>query len=332
MIKVSFIVIAYNIESYIKQCLTSIIGQTLEDIEIIVVNDGSDDNTLNNIESAAKYDNRLKVISQKNKGASEARKTGLNISSGKYIVFIDGDDWIESTLAEELYNLAEKKLVDIICFNYYIEYENKTKEKFVDNNYENIQSDKYLNLILEQKITHNLCNKFIRKSYINKTMFNTVCETSMGEDLAANVVLGIENPKVIMIDKAYYYYYQRSTSTMHKSSRKLLEIETTLNYIENILKQANLFEKYKEQVDFLWFMHCYLARIVYCEVKIDENHRMIYDIWKKKNLNIKNNKFSKEYMKKISIPKKIIKLAFDFNYSFGVFLLKIAHKILKIKY
>lgn len=332
MTKVSFIVIGYNIENYIERCLLSILNQTLKDIEVIVVNDGSSDKTLEKMKEIKKNDIRVSIINQTNKGANEARKSGLLLAKGEYIVFVDGDDWIEKTLSEELYPLARKYMSDIICYDYYIKYDNKSKERFIDKKYTNIQGDKYLKLVLEQKISHNLCNRFIKKSYIDKTTFNKVCGTSMGEDLAGNIVLGIYEPKVIMVDKAYYYYYQRNTSTMNKSSDKLLQIEATLNYIEKILKEFNIFQKYNKQVEFLWFKHCYLELVVGCKVRIDDVHRKIYKCWKNKNIHVGNNIYCKKYMENISMFRRCIKYGFDFNYNFGAFLLRVEHKIRGIKY
>ena len=100
--KVSVIIPAYNIEDYIGRCLESIIKQTLKDIEIIVVNDGSNDNTLAIINVFARKDNRIKIVDKKNKGSIEARKSGFKVANGEFILFIDGDDWIENDCLEIL--------------------------------------------------------------------------------------------------------------------------------------------------------------------------------------------------------------------------------------
>ncbi|MDU4936124.1 MAG: glycosyltransferase family A protein, partial [Peptostreptococcaceae bacterium] len=101
--KVSIIIAAYNIEDYINRCLNSIVNQSFKDIEIIVVNDGSTDNTINIINNFAKNDVRIKVIDKKNGGLIEARKSGLARASGEYILFLDGDDWLHIEAIEKLY-------------------------------------------------------------------------------------------------------------------------------------------------------------------------------------------------------------------------------------
>lgn len=115
--KVSVIIPAYNIEDYIEDCLNSIIGQTLKDIEIICVNDGSTDSTLNILNDYAKKDSRVKVVSQENGGQSLARNSGLTIASGKYVYFMDGDDILDSVTLEEVYNTAAEKDLDVVYFD-----------------------------------------------------------------------------------------------------------------------------------------------------------------------------------------------------------------------
>ena len=135
--KVSVIIPIYNIEKYIIQCLNSIIKQKLKEIEIIVVNDGSSDNSLQIALNFSKNDNRVIILSQINRGLSEARNTGVKYSKGKYIYFIDGDDYLDENCLLDLYNQAIKNNLDIIFFN---------AEPFLDD--------------LKEKININLMNIF----------------------------------------------------------------------------------------------------------------------------------------------------------------------------
>lgn len=115
MPKVSVIVPIYNVEIYLARCLDSLINQTLEDIEIICVNDGSTDNSTQILEDYAKKDNRIKIITQVNSGLSEARNTGVRNSSGDYIGFVDSDDYVDSDYFEKLYIAASDNNADIAC-------------------------------------------------------------------------------------------------------------------------------------------------------------------------------------------------------------------------
>ncbi len=115
-IKVSIIVPVYNVEKYLQSCMDSLVNQTLEDIEIICVNDGSTDNSLEILESYAKKDSRIKVFTIENSGNSIARNYGIKIAKGKYVGFVDSDDYINETMFEKLYNSCEQNDLDLaIC-------------------------------------------------------------------------------------------------------------------------------------------------------------------------------------------------------------------------
>ncbi|MDR2342227.1 MAG: glycosyltransferase, partial [Campylobacteraceae bacterium] len=119
-IKVSVIIPVYNVESYLKQCLDSVINQTLKDIEIICVDDGSTDNSLAILNEYAQKDKRITVLSQKNSGAGVARNRGLAIAKGEYIHFMDSDDYLADNIYDKLYNMAEKNDLDIIRGKAYV--------------------------------------------------------------------------------------------------------------------------------------------------------------------------------------------------------------------
>lgn len=119
---ISIIVPVYNVEKYLPQCLDSIIGQTYSNIEIICVNDGSPDNSIDILTDYAHRDSRIKIVSQKNKGLSSARNTGLHYASGDYIMFVDSDDWIELDTCEK----ALQEDVDVVFWPYYREYGKKS--------------------------------------------------------------------------------------------------------------------------------------------------------------------------------------------------------------
>ena len=116
-IKISVIVPVYNVEKYLLECLDSIINQTLKEIEIICVNDGSTDNSLSILKEYASKDNRIILIDKENEGLGYTRKVGLDNATGKYILFCDSDDFYsELTAFEELYNYIEKVKVDVVIF------------------------------------------------------------------------------------------------------------------------------------------------------------------------------------------------------------------------
>ena len=125
-IKVSFVVPIYNTGEYLMFCLSSLIRQTLKDIEIICVDDGSSDNSREIIQDFAQKDSRIKIVLQEHKGTAVARNIGLQTAEGEYVHFVDSDDWIVDNCAEVLYNKAKNLNLDLVCFNV-ANYDNKTK-------------------------------------------------------------------------------------------------------------------------------------------------------------------------------------------------------------
>lgn len=116
-IKVSVIIPVYNVSKYLRQCLDSVVLQTLTDIEIICVDDGSTDNSLDILYEYSNKDKRFKVIRQDNCGAGKARNTGLKVAKGKYLIFLDADDFSEKEMLEKAYQKAEKQNAEIVVFN-----------------------------------------------------------------------------------------------------------------------------------------------------------------------------------------------------------------------
>ena len=138
-IKVSVIVPVHNTEKYLKQCLDSLINQTLKDIEIICVDDGSTDSSLQILQQYSSKDHRLKVISQKREGAGSARNKGLAVARGKYLSFLDSDDFFELDMLEQMYNCSEKYNTDIVICksrtfnNGYFKDQNNIKDDLLPN-------------------------------------------------------------------------------------------------------------------------------------------------------------------------------------------------------
>jgi glycosyltransferase involved in cell wall biosynthesis len=129
--KVSIIVPVYNTEKYLIKCLDSLIFQTLNEIEIICVNDGSQDNSLEILYDYAREDKRIRVINQANSGVSNAKNNAIDIAIGEFITFVDSDDWIEKNHCEVLYKTIKENEADVVMFSYYREYENKCLIKHV---------------------------------------------------------------------------------------------------------------------------------------------------------------------------------------------------------
>lgn len=129
MEKVSIIIPVYNVEKYLPKCLDSVLGQTYADLEIICVDDGTPDRSAAVILSYAEKDGRIKLISQKNQGLSGARNTGIKSATGEYIVFLDGDDWLDPKTVETAVSTAEKNNADVVMWSYVREFSDRSDEK-----------------------------------------------------------------------------------------------------------------------------------------------------------------------------------------------------------
>ena len=116
MIKVSVIIPVYNVQAYLRQCMDSVTGQTLRDIEIICVNDESTDDSLQILEEYVAKDKRVQIITQKNAGAGAARNNGMRHAKGKYLSFLDADDFFEPDMLEKAYEQAEKDQSDFVVY------------------------------------------------------------------------------------------------------------------------------------------------------------------------------------------------------------------------
>ena len=134
--KVSVIIPVYNVEEYLQECLDSVVNQTLKEIEIICVDDGSTDNSLEILKEYAQKDNRITVIMQENLHAGVARNAGLSQAKGEYVHFLDSDDWVDKNTYEELSSLIKKKKVNFMKFKSYT-YDNKEKRN-INNSYTDI--------------------------------------------------------------------------------------------------------------------------------------------------------------------------------------------------
>ena len=185
---ISVIIPAYNIEKYIARCLESVCRQTYSNLEIIVVDDGSSDNTGRIADDFAKKDKRITVIHKENAGVSAARNTGLDFAQGDYIGFVDGDDLIEPDMYELLMHNALKYQADIshcgyqMVFTNRVDYYHNTGEIFVQDNSQGVYD-----LVKADKVEPGLWNKLYRKDLIGKSRLDE--NIRINEDLLFNYLL-----------------------------------------------------------------------------------------------------------------------------------------------
>lgn len=245
--KVSIVVPMYNSESTIGKCIESILQQTLSELEIILVNDGSTDNTLDICKKYSKRDSRIVVISQENKGLISARKRGVEVSSAGIIGFVDSDDWIEKDMYENLYKIYNKYDVDLVSsgiFRDYIEeqYTNDVLDNFEQGYYENINETIYPYMLWNKTINDfgiycTLVNKIFKKEIL-KSVYNNIDERVFyGEDCLTFFSYIMQCQKVYILNKSYYHYIIKHNSMCSKIDDRLL---TNTYYLYKGLEKAFL--------------------------------------------------------------------------------------------
>lgn len=242
--KVSVIVAAYNIQDYIVKCLESIAKQTYKNLEVIVVDDGSGDDTGKLADEFAENDNRFIVIHKENGGVSSARNRGIDIASGDFIGFVDGDDTIEIDMYEILINNAIKYDADISHCGYKVVENNKETlfygtEKFI------IQDRKkgLINLFEGSLIEPSLCNKIFKSNIVGDIRLDE--SIKINEDLYFNVLLFNKSNKSVFEDKTKYNYMKRECSATTSSLNDVRRVTDPLKVYEMIV------DLYKNDTDIL---------------------------------------------------------------------------------
>ena len=247
-LKVSVIVPVYNAENYLRKCLNSIINQSLKDIEIICVNDGSTDNSLEILETYSSEDSRIVIYNQENQGPAKAREIGISISKGEYIGFVDSDDFIDNKYFELLYKNAKKYDADISMTDNVILYSNgscKKKKCGVSSIAKIVTSaDDKAKIIISTGICS---NKIYKKSFIEKTGL-AYTGHHPGEDNVFTAAAVINADKIAVLHNAKYFYVQVENSIVHRlKDRSSFTIFNNYKYIDEwIDSQINLSETEKE--------------------------------------------------------------------------------------
>ncbi|MDT0642281.1 glycosyltransferase family 2 protein [Zunongwangia sp. F363] len=236
---ISIIVPIYNAENYLFNCIESILGQSYQKFQIILVDDGSTDNSLSICTKFASNDGRIKVLTKSNGGVSSARNAGLKNSTGKYILQIDADDILLDDALLELVTQAENNGSDIVIGDYIIE---NSSSKDIVRHKPIIDYDHLLLMILEGKVHAALWNKLISKKLFYGLQFEEGRDYM--EDKLILIKILTKKPKVSTLHKTVYRYIQRETSYSNKlSSESFLAYEFVINQSEKLLSENPQFLK-----------------------------------------------------------------------------------------
>ena len=252
-ILLSIIVPIYNVEKYLKQCIESILVQTYTNIEIILVDDGSPDNCPTICDNYKKIDDRIRVIHKRNGGLVSARKAGLEIASGEFIGFVDGDDWVEAPMFQDMIYYADKFDVDIVASGHKEELGGKVVEILYNNlpcglyKKDDLKKQLYPRMLYFGKFSQfgvfsYLWNKIFRREVLYKNQMDVDNKIFMAEDAACTYPTILDANSIYISDSTYYRYRQRVDSMVKTRNIDLSELERY-----NLLYK-NLYLNFKKSV------------------------------------------------------------------------------------
>ena len=287
MPKVSIIVPVYNEEEYVSTCLISLINQTLDDIEIILIDDNSTDNSLNILlDYAKKYPNIKVYHNEKNIGQGASRNRGLSLATGEYIGFVDSDDYIRNTMYEDMYkavlnnNYPEVVTTEIMFVkddsyaSRDLEFLARGKEKII-----NPMLDK--NAVISESPA--VCNKIFRRDTLKDFYF---VEDSLFEDIPFSYTKYMEASKVVTVSSINYFYRRDInrgvSSTNYRENSHITDIFKVLDRLESDMRKSSRYEVFKDEIK--------LIQLAYSLIRVEEVNNWQVDM-DKKNL-IKDKMFS----------------------------------------
>ena len=261
MAKVSVIIPVYNVEKYLRECLESVVNQTLKDIEIICVNDGSTDSSALILDEYARNDNRIKVYTQENQGQGAARNMALELAQGDYIAFVDSDDWLEVSALEELYKFITEKRAEAVVFDF-VECSEQTGKKKFENFARKIKKHYHYDLLkkgcfswqnLKRHCLLNLTDAAWHKIYSREFLIKNgikfgTCRFNE-DDIFSHKVFFCAS-KIYYLARYLYNYRARMNSSVNMLSNERFKIFETVAQTAQFLKEKGLelgveFSEYK---------------------------------------------------------------------------------------
>lgn len=257
-IKISIIVPVFNIEKYIERCLLSLVNQTLQEIEILCIDDGSTDESAQIIDSLQKqYPDKIKVFHIENKGVSNARNIGLEKAQGEYIGFVDGDDYVRSDMYEKLYNKALEEKSDIVSSSYVSLFEKKSHiihsgdmEFYGKSVYDSPQ-------LLACDVSF-LWNKIYKRSMLEEHNLKFKALRIFEDMLFVDESFLVAN-RISKVDEPFYYYRRvRLGSATNVFSEKFFDLFNALELLFDFYKNYNAFEQFNEMLLFITLNHSFI--------------------------------------------------------------------------
>lgn len=349
--KVSIVVPVYNIEKYITRCVDSLLNQTYKNIEVICVDDGSKDKSLSILNEYAKKDSRLVIISKENGGVSSARNLGIKKARGEYITFVDGDDFIDINMIEEMINIQKETNADIVKCSYVKDYiykqipYNMNLENEI-NVYDSSNIEELYNHFMKKYILNSMCCQIIKTEIIKDNNLCVDTNYVYGEDARFNYELYTNIKKAILIDRPYYhYFYNDNSATTIKSEEKITRrIKEALSLYDSLyeyIKKWNMDTEENRQTiagrvikEFIYRSRelFTLSSQGYSKKQITELVTKLYSDDKlQKSLKLNNNRTIDFAEKELQMYSKYVLCGNIQNYvSFGIYVHKVKNILKKI--
>lgn len=308
MPEVSVIVPVYNVEKYLERCLNSLVNQTLQNIEIIIVNDGTKDNSEEIIKKfIEKYPQKIVYLKKENGGLSDARNYGMPYAKGEYIAFLDSDDYVEKDIYKEMYELAKKENSDMVECDFLWEYPNKIRED-IGQTYNGKKE-------MLEKVRVVAWNKLIRRSILEETKIQFP-KGLRYEDVEFTYKLIPYLEKVSFLKKLYIHYTQRDNSIINVQNEKTKEIFTVLDNVINYYKENDLYEEYKVELEYVYTRYLLCSSLLRIVKIQDKNIRktLLKTTWENLNTKFPNWKNNEILKKNQTLKDKYIKSVNKFTY------------------
>lgn len=315
--KVSIIVPVYNVENYLAKCLESLVNQTFQNIEVLIINDGSKDNSEKIIqEYVQKFPTKLKAYTKENGGLSDARNFGIDKATGCYIGFVDGDDYVTETMFEEMVDLAEKHNAEmVICNIQKVDEFGHVTQKLtqIPNVPEKVDLNAHFSIFSD--LSYFACNKLFRKELFAHKRFKKGVHF---EDIQLVPQLLLECSTLAQTQKFHYQYLERTNSITKTHTEKGLDILRAVEDVEEAFKKSQYSEKKEELKNFqilegVYSFLAYLAFVkntetfynmaIQLEIFMAERNLKIKDI-------LKYSRFGKNYILYLPLKKKIFYLLY----------------------
>ncbi|MDF2553708.1 MAG: glycosyltransferase [Chryseobacterium sp.] len=315
--KISIIVPVYNVENYLAKCLDSLVNQTYQNIEILVVNDGSKDDSENIIQDFAnRFPGKIKAFFKENGGLSDARNFGIDHATGDYLGFVDSDDYVSQTMFEEMIDLAEKHHAEmVICNIQKVDENGNVTQKLtqIPNMPEKIDLNE--NFSVFSDLSYFACNKLFKKEIFAGKRFKKGVHF---EDIQLIPQLLLECKTLAQTQNYHYQYLERTDSISKSHTEKGLDILKAVEDVELYFKTSQYSIKLKELKNFqiLEGVYTFLAYLAFVK---DESvfYKMSHSLkvfMKERNINFKDiliySRFDKNYLLSLPLKKKVFYLLF----------------------